>query len=204
LLPLLIGVVEFCLPTHLPRLPRWFITVFVVFPSLAVLAYLLSQWNPAPHPWPQRSFNQIERLLTEARILWDYLGWWYWPRIEDAGLFRDAIEVSRSLWQPLTTLPAVLAFLPCRLSRSRAAQSALVQPGHPVLPRGTFAGIDLDWLGVVFRTSQLPAFGVFIAAPGSFGRSYPRDPPAALTAFRAGGFWGDARFHDASARAALG
>ncbi len=111
LLPLLVGVIEYTLPMHPPRVPWLFKALFIWIPSLAVLGYLLAQWNPAPNPWPNRSFNQMERLLTEARILWDYLGWWFWPRVEGSGLFRDAIPISRSLTEPPTTLLAVMGIL---------------------------------------------------------------------------------------------
>jgi tetratricopeptide (TPR) repeat protein len=108
LLPLLALVVEACLPARTPQLPAWFLRVFLLLPSAAVLAYLFSQIDLSPQPWPHRPFNQIERALTQARILWEYLAWWFWPRIEGAGLFQDGYTISRSLWDPPTTLPALL------------------------------------------------------------------------------------------------
>jgi tetratricopeptide (TPR) repeat protein len=107
LLPLLILVIEFCAPAGRPPLPRWFRWMALYLPSLALLAYLGRYINLSDHPWPERPFNQIERVLTEARILWDYLGLWFLPRIEGAGLFRDGIVLSRSLWAPPQTALAV-------------------------------------------------------------------------------------------------
>lgn len=111
LLPLLLLVIEYCRPTGMPRLPRLFSAVFLWLPALAVVGYLLGQWNPAPDAWPHRPFNQIERLLTQPRILWDYLGWWFLPRIEGAGLYQDGWVISRSLTDPPQTLPALLGIL---------------------------------------------------------------------------------------------
>ncbi len=108
LLPLLVIVVEFCHPGQTPPLPLAFRLVFLWLPSLAVLGFLASQWNPAPHPWPGRPFNQIERLLTETRIIWDYLRGWFVPRIESSGLYRDGIVISHSLTDPPVTLAATL------------------------------------------------------------------------------------------------
>lgn len=111
LLPLFAAVVEFCRPTTTPALPRVFRVLFLWLPSLAILVALASYWDPSPRPWPVRPFNQMERLLTEARIVWDYLGNWFVPRIEGSGLFRDDIVISRSLLDPPQTLAAVLGIV---------------------------------------------------------------------------------------------
>lgn len=111
LLPLLLLVAEFSLARRLPPLPKAFGALFLALPTAAIVGLLLSYFTLDPRPWPNRPFNAIERLLTEARILWDYLGGWFLPRIEDAGLFRDAYPVSRSLLDPPTTLLALLGLV---------------------------------------------------------------------------------------------
>lgn len=58
-----------------------------------------------------RSFSLVERLLTEARIIWEYLYWIAFPRIESFGLFHDDIVLSTSLVNPWITLPAVLGLM---------------------------------------------------------------------------------------------
>lgn len=55
-----------------------------------------------------RPFSLSERLMTEARVLWAYLGWIVFPSLESFALFHDDIVVSRSLLDPWTTLSAVL------------------------------------------------------------------------------------------------
>lgn len=55
-----------------------------------------------------RSYTLAERLLTECRVLWRYLGMMVWPDPGRFALFHDDIEVSTSLFTPPTTLPAVL------------------------------------------------------------------------------------------------
>jgi len=54
--------------------------------------------------YSQRSFSLKERLLTEARVLWFYLGLIAFPRLEALGLYHDDIAVSTGLFQPITTL----------------------------------------------------------------------------------------------------
>jgi len=58
-----------------------------------------------------RSFTLNERLLTESRILWDYVGQLLYPDVRRMGLYHDDIAVSKTLLQPVTTLYAVLAWL---------------------------------------------------------------------------------------------
>lgn len=113
LLPMLVGMIEYCAPDHARKitLNRWFIAVFLGLPTLAVLGYLASAIDFSVNPWPTRGFNQVERLLSEPRILWDYLGNLYLPRIEGQGLYRDDFVISRSLTNPLSTLPALLGLM---------------------------------------------------------------------------------------------
>ncbi len=108
LLPLLVLVIEFAALQGAGVAPDWkWRLCFLVLPSLVVAGYLASYINFSAYPWPNRNFNQVERLLTEARILWEYLFHLFVPRIEGGGLFQDGFEVSRSFLSPWKTLPAV-------------------------------------------------------------------------------------------------
>lgn len=53
-----------------------------------------------------RDFSLLERLLTEGRVLWLYLGLILLPRLEALGLHHDDIALSFGLFEPWTTLPA--------------------------------------------------------------------------------------------------
>lgn len=109
LLPLLILCIEFCLPKD--GKPAWqWRAIFLWLPSLALGYKLATYINLSENPWPNRNFNMIERLLTEARIVCEYLFHLFVPRIEGNGLYQDGYVISRSLWQPVTTVPAI-AFL---------------------------------------------------------------------------------------------
>ncbi|SKB42768.1 hypothetical protein [Luteibacter sp. 22Crub2.1] len=55
----------------------------------------------------QRPWTLGQRLLTEPRVLWDYLRLLWLPRPYTAGVFNDQFEASVSLLQPWTTLPAI-------------------------------------------------------------------------------------------------
>jgi hypothetical protein len=58
-----------------------------------------------------REFSLLERLLTEARILWMYLAQLLQPNVHTLGLYQDDIVISTGLLQPLSTLFALGAWL---------------------------------------------------------------------------------------------
>lgn len=106
LLPLLILVIEFCLPKQ--GKPAWqWRAVFLWLPSIAIALLLVRYINFSDNPWPNRNFNQIERLLTEARILCEYLLHLFVPRIEGNGLYQDGYVISKGLLQPFSTILAI-------------------------------------------------------------------------------------------------
>ncbi|MBB6522711.1 hypothetical protein [Pseudoteredinibacter isoporae] len=57
-----------------------------------------------------RNFNVVERLLTESRVLWEYLAQIVFPRVSSLGLYFDNYKVSRSFFEPMSTLLSVLAW----------------------------------------------------------------------------------------------
>ncbi len=111
LLPLLLLVIEFCRPVKGTR-PVWqWSLLFIWLPSLAVVAALIYYIDWTNSAWVTRPFNQSERLLSEGRILWEYLSSLYVPQIEGRGLFQDGYPKSTGWLSPITTLPALLGLL---------------------------------------------------------------------------------------------
>ncbi|WP_312411936.1 hypothetical protein [Comamonas sp.] len=114
LLPLLAWVIGVCHPksknaNHASDNPDWkWSLLFLWLPSFAVLGILGRSINFSPDAWPTRPFNQMERILTEGRIIWEYLYQLYIPRIEGKGLFQDGYLLSTSLINPITTLWSLL------------------------------------------------------------------------------------------------
>lgn len=110
LLPLLILVIEFCLPKH--GKPAWqWRAVFLWLPSVAIAILLARYIDFADSPWPSRNFNQPERLLTEARIVCEYLLHLFVPRIEGNGLYQDGYVISKGLFEPVSTFFAIIFLL---------------------------------------------------------------------------------------------
>lgn len=82
-------------------------------PTLFLAAYLLylgyagiAHGVPSIRPW-----TLGERLLTEPRVLLDYLRLLWLPRPFTSGLFNDQFQVSTSLWHPADTLLAIVVIV---------------------------------------------------------------------------------------------
>lgn len=87
---------------------------FGVIPAAVALGYVL--WAGLHSLWigglvGVRPWSIGQRLLTEPRVLMDYLKLLWLPRPFSSGLFNDQYIASISWWHPATTLPAILAVL---------------------------------------------------------------------------------------------
>jgi tetratricopeptide (TPR) repeat protein len=96
---------------HRRRLYSRSMWLFGWLPAAIVAGYLLKQgWSGfAQGISTVRPWTLGQRLLTEPRVLLDYLDLLWLPRPFTPGLFNDHIQASASLWSPATTLPAILA-----------------------------------------------------------------------------------------------
>lgn len=58
-----------------------------------------------------RTFSIGERLLTEPRVLLDYIGWTLLPNLKSLTFYHDDLAVSHGLLDPPTTLLAIVALI---------------------------------------------------------------------------------------------
>lgn len=80
--------------------------------AAGVVGYLLSsrsQWLWAGYEF--RPFDLPQRLLTEARMLWLYVGLAVLPRWSALSLYHDDVVISTDWLTPWITVPAVLGWL---------------------------------------------------------------------------------------------
>lgn len=85
--------------------------VLLVLPAIVIFAYLGHYLPHAFDDLRHRSWTIGERLLTEPRVLVEYLYLLLIPRSISTGLFNDEYPASTSLLQPATTLPSLLLVL---------------------------------------------------------------------------------------------
>lgn len=79
--------------------------------TLALIAALLWQVRDPAMAYAARDFTLVERLLSQPRIVGEYLYGILLPRLGGGGIYHDDFVVSRGLLQPWTTLPALLGVL---------------------------------------------------------------------------------------------
>ena len=80
-------------------------------PIILFLGFTIWQWDWIASGYASRDFSLAERLWTEMRLLWFYIGGFLLPRIGTYGLFHDDIQLSLGWLTPATTLISVLAWL---------------------------------------------------------------------------------------------
>ena len=79
-------------------------------PAILVFCYLIYFPDKFLN-YSLREFNLIERLLTESRVVVEYLKSIVIPNITELGLIKDNIEISKSLLQPISTLLSIIILL---------------------------------------------------------------------------------------------
>src|SRR5690606_14241873 len=117
LAPLLAGLAHLWIfrpatPSHARRAMDRAAVVCLGIPSLLLLCYLLqhgaSLWNAQ---LAGRDWTIGERLLTQPRVLWDYVAHLVLPRAGGGGLFVEGFQASRGWTTPMSTLPAALGLV---------------------------------------------------------------------------------------------
>jgi protein O-mannosyl-transferase len=111
LLFVFILAVEFALldrPANIPRgLWRGWFSVVLIAPTIALAIYLASLLPYSESLVLRRDFTGLERVITQAGILWKYLYLAFLPNVPSLGPFQDDHQVQRSLLNPLTILAVV-------------------------------------------------------------------------------------------------
>lgn len=121
LLPLFVLVIEAVILNRSDSLARiatptidWRLwrTVFIYLPLTLLGAYIFAHLPGMLHADNKgQVFSAGQRLLTESRVIIDYLWHIVIPRAYTAGLYHDNFQLSTSLFHPWTTFFAVLLIL---------------------------------------------------------------------------------------------
>lgn len=108
LLPVLVGVLEITVlaSSSLASLDKRWSALFLLLPTVLIGVFLVHK-ALAPgffNTLPPRDYSIYERLLTQPRVLSEYLGNWFIPKLYTTGVFQDHVVVSRGLLSPPATL----------------------------------------------------------------------------------------------------
>lgn len=122
-------------------------------------AWLLTHPHFVTAGYAGRDFTLGQRLLTEPRVILWYLRMIVAPSTHSLGLYHDDFPISHGLFQPVTTLPAILAVI------------GLIAAGLLLLRRVPLVGLGILW----FFTGQLMESTVFPLLIAQEQRNYLAD-----------------------------
>ena len=92
-----------------PKYFKYWILIFILLPLIALVVYLIPHVSPYMNTtYPGRNFSAWERLLTQFRVLANYIYIFFAPSPGSLGLFHSDFNPSRGLFQPVTTFISLL------------------------------------------------------------------------------------------------
>ena len=147
---------------------RNFFAVFLVLPALVVAGILLLAPQKLLASYDEWDFTLGERLLTQARVLVDYMGMLLWPRGPQMGLYTDDFATSHGLFSPPSTLLCILVLV------GISVLAVVVRKRAPSVFAGWFFFLAAHTVESGFlplelyyeHRNYLPAFGLFLGAAG--------------------------------------
>lgn len=175
LTPVFILVIEFTLlgfrnqDDRQSREVYWFFIIFLLLPLLAICIFTALRPGFFFSGYDGRGFTMYQRLLSEGRVVMDYLRWSFAPDLRQLGLFHDDIKPSNGLLDPATTLPCILGVF------ALIAASITLRKKLPLLSLGIlwfFAGQLMEStilpLELAFEhRNYLPLFGLIFGSAGT-------------------------------------
>jgi hypothetical protein len=140
-----------------------------------------------------RDFTLWERLLTQSRVVWDYVAQHIWPEVARMGIVHDDVVVSTSLFAPSSTLTALLGWLAliaaCAVLSTRAWGRRLVFPAAFFLVGHSLESTVFPLEMYFEHRNYLPGVGLFLGLAYLCGLMINRFPEirGAAIAWLAGG-----------------
>lgn len=150
--------------------------VFLIIPAILAVVLLITAPEQIIGHYNLRSHTMYERLLTESRAIWVYIHWLIMPDTREFTFYHDDFAISHSLFEPISTLIAILGLASLMLSAWIFRKKmpflgfgiAFFLAGHAL--ESTFVALELVFehrnylpgfgliFGVVFTLLNLPAF----------------------------------------------
>lgn len=115
--------------------------LFLLVLVLPLVAGSLWLWPRvfAPDNWEHRDFTLVTRLLSESRVVVDYILWTVFPTPRALSFYHDDFVISQGLFTPVTTILSLLALL------LLIASGVLLRKRNPIYTLGValFIGSNL-------------------------------------------------------------
>ena len=148
-----------------------FFAALLILPGAAATGLLIVSPDVFLAGYADWDFTLTQRLLTQPRVIFDYIAMWVAPRSPAMGLYTDGYVVSKSLISPATTAPALLGLI------AISAIAALKRKSHPTVFAGWFLFLGAHVVESTFlplemyyeHRNYLPSIGVLLALTGVIG-----------------------------------
>lgn len=163
-------------PVLVKALQRGYLGLTVAGLLAYFLVVLPHYWSWGPYK--ARDFSSYERLLTQGRVLVMYLGQILYPLPSRMPFYYDNFEVSRSLMQPGTTLPAwLLIFVLIIIAWALRKRQPLSSFGLLFFFAGHLITSNVIGLELAFEhRNQLPMVGVILVVADLLSLGLRRTP----------------------------
>ncbi|MGV3593474.1 MAG: hypothetical protein ACO1PZ_17455 [Gammaproteobacteria bacterium] len=144
---------------------RLYVSMLLVLPAIGAIVLLAIAPDAILGSYSVRSFSLVERLMTEARVIWVYLYWLVLPDTRQFTFHHDNFPVSHGLLDPASTLLSIaaLAGLAVLVWKLRV-RAPLVAFGVAFFFAGHVLESSIVALELVFEhRNYLPGFGIMLA-----------------------------------------
>jgi hypothetical protein len=150
------------------RSVNWFFVLSCLLPSSVVLAANVLGWISLFSAYDYRYFTPLERVLTQTRVLWDYVLIVLLPNSSNHGLFHDDYTLSTGLFSPFSTFIAIVAWAAALLIAWRVRQAnRLILTGLAFFLMGHALESTVFPLEIYFEhRNYLPSIGLLLALAG--------------------------------------
>jgi len=153
-------------PEAVKKKLRIFYLTIAIIPAAISIIYLASHLEFILGGYKFRDFTLFERLLTEPRVLFYYVGLILYPDLNQLSLHHDDISISRDLFSPPTTIVALLGlifllFTSWLVRKKYAVFSFMVMwflIGHAM--ESTFFGLEIAYE----HRNYLPSYAIVFGA----------------------------------------
>lgn len=92
---------------RLPATSRRFLSWGMIAANGAIAFMFAWKWRSLTS-FSSRDYDMWERVMTQGRALLDYIGLILVPRLSSSSLYNDGFAISRGLFDPASTLPALI------------------------------------------------------------------------------------------------
>lgn len=166
--------------------------VLVVGAAVGVALFLSGKYEVLLSGYRIRDFTVTERLLTQARVLLDYLVALLLPLRDGLGVYHDDYPVSRGLIDPPVTLVAVASWLVVAFYAARSIVRGTSAIGYGVLFFLAAHSMESSILPLEIyfeHRNYLPAVGLYLSLVFILMRCWEKFPPARTTMVWGLGAW---------------